>query len=245
MTIKTVFITGANGAIGQGLCRGFKNDGYHVIGTDIEKKSKENIDIYIPIDLDLLCNDALYRDRSIKSIILQCNNGLDVLINNAATQILNPISKLIFQDWKKTIDVNLSSVFVLIKELLPKLEQVKGCVINIASIHAQLTKSNFSAYATSKAGLIGLTKSLSVELGAKIRVNAISPAAISTPMLESGFSEDREARDKLDTHHPTSVIGVVDDIVTASRYLSEAGVFVNGAIINIDGGISSRLHDPI
>jgi NAD(P)-dependent dehydrogenase (short-subunit alcohol dehydrogenase family) len=243
--MKIVLITGSNGAIGQSLCHGFKNDGYYVIGTDIEKNSKRNTDAYIAIDLDLLCNNSSYREQSIESIIQQCDNGLDVLINNAATQILNPISKLSFQDWNQTINVNLNAVFILIKALLEKIEKVKGCVINVASIHAQLTKPNFSAYATSKAGLIGLTKSLSVELGTQIRVNAISPAAISTPMLEAGFSKDQKARGELDAHHPTKGIGTVDDIVAASLYLSKADTFINGAIINIDGGISSRLHDPI
>jgi NAD(P)-dependent dehydrogenase (short-subunit alcohol dehydrogenase family) len=244
MIEKTVLITGANGAIGQGLCRGFKSDGWRVIGSDIEKNGKSNIDSYISIDLDLLCNDTSYRNQSIEAIINQCHDGLNTLINNAAIQILNPISELSLQDWKQTINVNLNSVFILIKGLKSKLEQAKGSVINIASIHAQLTKPNFSAYSTSKAGLIGLTKSLSVELGAKIRVNAISPAAISTPMLEAGFSEDQKDRERLDAYHPTKGIGTVDDIVAAALYLSKADVFINGAIINIDGGINSRLHDP-
>ena len=168
-----------------------------------------------------------------------------MLVNNAATQIINPIKTLTFQDWRTTIDVNLNSVFILVKELLPKLEKAKGCVINIASIHAQQTKPGFSAYATSKAGLVGLTKAFSVELGSKIRINAITPAAISTPMLESGFSTDAKSRKKLDAYHPSGEIGTVDDIVSASLYLSMAGNFVNGVIINIDGGISSRLHDPV
>ena len=243
--MKTALITGSNGAIGQGLCRGLKYDGYYVIGTDIEKNSKKNTDAYIAIDLDKLCNDTHYREQSIKSILQQCDDGLDVLINNAATQILNPISKLTVQDWNKTINVNLNSAFILIKELLENLKKTKGSVINVASIHAQLTKPNFSSYATSKAGLIGLTKSLSVELGAQVRVNAISPAAISTPMLEAGFSKDQKARAELDAHHPTEGIGTVDDIVSAVLYLSQAENFINGTIINIDGGIGSRLHDPI
>jgi NAD(P)-dependent dehydrogenase (short-subunit alcohol dehydrogenase family) len=242
--MKTILITGSNGAIGQALCYAFKQDGYHVVGTDIQKDKKNNIDIYIPIDLDLLCNDAMYRDRSIKSIIKNCNHGLDVLINNAATQILSPVSELSFQDWNKTININLNSVFILVKELLGKLEMVKGGVINISSIHAQLTKPGFTAYSTSKAGLIGLTKSFAVELGSKVRVNAISPAAILTPMLEVGFSKNQKARNKLDSYHPTEVIGTVNDIVAASLYLSKADVFINGSIINIDGGILSRLHDP-
>ena len=245
MLNKIVLITGANGAIGQGLCEGFKKNGWLVIGTDYQDSGAENIDNYISIDLDRLCNDAQYCKQCIEFIHELCHDGLDLLINNAATQILAPITELSFESWKSTININLNSVFILIKSLVSELEVVKGSVINISSIHAQLTKPNFSAYSTSKAGLIGLTRSLSVELGAKIRVNAINPAAISTPMLESGFAGNKKARDELDFHHPTCSIGTINDVVKTALYLSETDIFVNGTIINIDDGISSRLHDPI
>jgi NAD(P)-dependent dehydrogenase (short-subunit alcohol dehydrogenase family) len=118
-------------------------------------------------------------------------------------------------------------------------------VINIASIHALLTKPRFSAYATSKSALIGLTRALAVELGGRVRVNAISPAAIATPMLESGFSEDPEGLNRLAAYHPSACIGVPDDVARAALCLAEVkGAFLNGAIVGVDGGIGARLHDP-
>jgi NAD(P)-dependent dehydrogenase (short-subunit alcohol dehydrogenase family) len=243
--MKTVLITGSNGAIGQGLCKGFAENNYRVIGIDLDACSVGDTSSYLSIDLNRLCIDSNYCNQAIKDIFNSCENRLDVLINNAATQIIAPIKILSFDSWKKTININLNSAFVLIKALLPMLEEVRGNVINIASIHAQLTKPEFSAYATSKSGLIGLTKSLSVELGALIKINAISPAAISTPMLEAGFDGDQKLRNKLNSYHPTSDIGTVGDVVSVALYLSQCGIFINGSIIDIDGGISSRLHDPM
>jgi len=242
--MKTVLITGSNGAIGQGLCKVFKEKEWKVIGIDLDKDSLGNTSAYQSINLDQLCKDNSYQIKSTNLITEECAKGLDVLINNAATQILAPLEKLTFQNWEKTININLNSVFILIKALLPMLEKVKGNVVNIASIHATLTKSNFSAYATSKAGLIGLTNSLAVELGSRVRVNAVCPAAIQTPMLDRGFVNGAEDVKKLKDFHPTGSIGSVDDVVRAVLFLSDdKNLFVNGTVMNLDGGIAGVLHD--
>ncbi|MDC1279821.1 SDR family oxidoreductase [Pelagibacteraceae bacterium] len=242
--MKTVLITGSNGAIGQGLCKVFKEKEWKVIGIDLGKDSLGNTSAYQSINLDQLCKDNSYQIKSTNLITEECAKGLDVLINNAATQILAPLEKLTFQNWEKTININLNSVFILIKALLPMLEKVKGNVVNIASIHASLTKSNFSAYATSKAGLIGLTNSLAVELGSRVRVNSVCPAAIQTPMLDRGFVNGAEDVKKLKDFHPTGSIGSVDDVVRAVLFLSDdKNLFVNGTVMNLDGGIAGALHD--
>ena len=242
--MKTILITGSNGAIGQGLCQSFTENGWRVIGTDLEENSKGNTSAYLSIDLNLLCTDINYCDQVIKGILSECKEGINVLVNNAATQILAPIEELTFKNWQQTLNVNLNSVFILIKELLPKLEKKKGNVVNIASIHATLTKPNFSAYATSKAALVGLTKSLAVELGSRIRVNAICPAAIDTPMLHEGFVDNPDGLKELIKFHPTHSIGSVKDVISVVLFLVDNNTFLNGSILNLDGGISSCLYDP-
>lgn len=245
MIQKSIIITGAAGSIGQGLCKGFKEKGWRVIGIDHSKKCNLNIDSYISIDFDRLCKDNLYCKKCIELIKNECPNGLDALINNAATQILGSLESLTIKDWQKTMNVNLNSIFILTKELLKILELVQGSVLNISSIHASLTKSNFSAYATSKAGLIGLSKALAVELGEKVRVNVLSPAAIATPMLEDSFLGNQQKFSDLKNFHPTKSIGAVEDVVRASIFMTDANNnFLNGAVINLDGGIGSRLYDP-
>ncbi len=245
MTQKTALITGSSGAIGEGLCHGFKGAGWRVVGVDAKKSDNNPCDIFLPINLDEICQNEAYFKNYISKLDKAIPSGLEALINNAATQIISPIEELRITDWLTTMNVNLNSVFLLTKTLLPKLKRVKGNVINITSIHAKLTKANFSAYATSKAGLVGLTQSFAVELGGQVQVNSICPAAISTPMLEDGFKGKNEKRLELDSFHPCKSIGVVDDIVSAALYLvNESSPFINGTTVNLDGGISSRLHDP-
>ena len=90
-----------------------------------------------------------------------------------------------------------------------------------------------------------MTRSLAVELGSRVRINAICPAAISTPMLEAGFEGNPQGLEQLAGYHPSGCVGSPEDVAEAALYLAKAdGTFLNGAIIGLDGGIASRLHDP-
>ena len=245
MKTKKILITGSNGAIGQGLCCAYKAKGWYVVGTDKDNKNVPGVDNYISIDLDKLCNNEVYRDEKVTFLKNITASGLDVIINNAATQIISPFEKLSFENWQTTINVNLSSTFILIQAIIDQLKLSKGCIVNISSIHSTLTKKGFSSYATSKAGLVGLTKSLSVELGEEVRVNAICPAAIDTKMLHDGFKNTPEELIALKNCHPTKSIGTINDVINAALYITNtSNTFLNGLILNLDGGISSRLHDP-
>ncbi len=244
--MKNILITGANGGIGQALCKGFKEAGWNVMASDKDSSCSVPSVSYIPIDLIRLCRDESYRENRLKLVTEETgSNGLHALINNAAIQIVSSIENLTPEDWHKSLDANLVAPFLITQALLPQLSSKKGCIINIASIHAQLTKPNFSAYATSKAALVGLTRSMSVELGNRVRVNAICPAAIQTPMLEAGFANNPSGLDELASYHPTGCIGTTEEVTELAIYLAEAkGCFLNGAIIDLHGGIGSKLHDP-
>ena len=131
------------------------------------------------------------------------------------------------------------------KLLLPELEATKGSIINISSIHATLTKSNFVAYATSKAALSGLTRSMAVDLGSRVRVNAIEPAAIETQMLIAGFNDNPAQLEKLKHCHPAGKIGQVDELAKLAIAIASDGMsFLHGTCVPFDGGIRSRLFDP-
>ncbi|MCF6355440.1 MAG: SDR family oxidoreductase [Candidatus Polarisedimenticolaceae bacterium] len=247
MSQRAAFITGANGAIGQALCSAFCNAGWRVIASDQGKYALFDVDVYIPIDLEQLCCNETYQNEVFAGLREELHNSvLHVLINNAAVQIIAPVEQLSANDWHSTLDVNLIAPFLLIKAFLPELKKANGSVINIASIHAQLSKPHFAAYAASKAALVGMTRSLAVELGRYIRVNAISPAAIATPMLEAGFEGNQQGFTELASCHPSGCVGTTKDVAKAALYLAEAeGGFLNGTVISLDGGIASRLHDPV
>ena len=248
MINKFVIITGANGGIGSALVKVYKNAGYKVIGID-KSKSKSNIlvDYFIKIDLVSILFNLEKSNLFISDLNKIISRGrLDTLVNNAAIQILNPINKLSIADFSLSINTNTTIPFYLVKNLYGLLKKSKNAsVVNISSIHSKLTKPNFIAYATSKSALIGMTKAMAIEFGKKIRVNSISPAAISTNMLKEGFAGKSELYKKLNKMHPVGRIGEPNEVAELSLFLSsDKARFINGANFEIDGGISSRLYDP-
>ncbi len=247
MNQRTAFITGVNGAIGQALCITFGAAGWRVVGSDKQGSSDSQVEDYIAIDLARLCRDTAYCASKMACLEAQLSDaGLHVLINNAATQIVAPVEELTVNDWHTSMDVNLISPFLLSQALLSKLHMAKGSIINIASIHARLTKPHFAVYATSKAALVSLTRSLAVELGNRIRVNAICPAAIATPMLVQGFKYNPHGLAELAAFHPSECIGTTKDVADSALFLAQSqGRFLNGAVLELDGGISGSLHDPV
>ena len=250
--VGTVLVTGAAGAIGYGITRVLYESGYNVIGTDHPDKipKKDLLDFcsdWIPQDLEKLCENEANAKEFCDSVLFKSNNSpLVGIVNNAAIQILNKFSKLALKDWKSSFEINIIAPILLSKNLLNELEKNSGSIVNIGSIHSCLTKSNFIAYSTSKAALSGLTRSMAVELGNKVRINGIDPAAISTPMLDMGFLNNNELKLKLDSYHPTGSIGHPKDVANAVKFLLDSSnSFLNGCILDLSGGIKSRLHDPL
>ena len=248
MDQKVVLVTGAYGGIGQALCQEFHGAGYFVLGIDLPDlgETLHHCHRVVFSDLRRFCKNYNDRDQLLSQVRAHLNGQkINVLVNNAATQILAPVEEIDAQDWYDTLEVNLIAPFLLVQAFLPDLIQTQGTVINIASIHAKLTKPNFSVYATSKAAMVGLTRSLAVELGAKVRVNAIAPAAISTKMLLQGFRESPQALERLSRMHPLGRIGTPQEVAKAASFLaSDQSSFMSGTVLELDGGIASRLHDP-
>jgi NAD(P)-dependent dehydrogenase (short-subunit alcohol dehydrogenase family) len=243
--VRVGVITGAAGGIGTALCRVFRSAGYRTIGVD-RGAARPDCDAFIEIDLERLCADPSYRDDATRRLTVAVGGArLDVLVNNAAVQILGSSEELTAADWQRTLSVNVLAPFLLTQALLARLEAAHGSVVNVSSIHASATKPGFVAYATSKAALVGLTRSMAVDLGARIRVNAVCPAAVATPMLLEGFKGNRAALDELAGMHPAGRIGTPEEVAHAALFLAsqEAG-FISGAVLGVDGGIGGRLHDP-
>lgn len=245
MTERTVLITGAAGGIGSALCEEFHREGWHVIASDKQQTCDAPYHSYVQLDLARMCTDDQYAHERMNALRDQIPDGqLHGLINNAAVQITAPFEDLGNDAWNQTINTNLLAPAFLTRQLLAELESGKGVVLNIASIHARLTKPGFSAYATSKAGLVGLTRALAVELGGRVRVNAICPAAIDTPMLMEGL-ENADDLTALRQYHPSGCIGSSQELAKTALWLVEPySPFLTGAILGIDGALASRLADP-
>lgn len=240
-------VTGAAGGIGQAIVREFTAAGYAVIATDIVPQPLElPCSLYLQADLARTVDDEAYADELFACIRGHMGGqGLAALINNAALQILGGADSLSRDDWRQTLDVNLLAPFLWTQALLPALEQAQGCVVNISSIHARLTKKNFVAYATSKAALSGMTRALAVDVGGRVRVNAIEPAAIETEMLKAGFEGQPARYATLEACHPVGRIGYPHEVAACARSIVGGGItFLHGACVSLDGGIGVCLNDP-
>ncbi|MCH8502348.1 MAG: SDR family oxidoreductase [Aliidiomarina sp.] len=245
---KFVVITGANGGIGEALCETFAAKGYNVIATDIQDAAKSGLQHrhYVSIDLNRFVADEGYGNNKTAEILtLVGESKLHCLINNAAVQILGGVDSLSRSEWQTTLNVNLQAPFFLAQAFTNKLEAAKGSVVNISSIHAKLTKKNFVAYATSKAALSGMTRAMAVDLGPRIRVNAIEPAAIKTAMLIDGFKDKPEKLEVLESFHPVEQLGKPAEVAQLAHLLAESSMrFMSGEVLSITGGIRNVLHDP-
>lgn len=243
---KVALITGAAGGIGHAMADAFIANGYTVLALDIANKP-ETLDChhYIQADLSRYAAEEPYARGINDQIFRLCNGRLDALINNAATQIIQRVETLTRDDWQRTLNVNLLAPFFLTQALVGVLAEAGGSVVNISSIHARLTKSQFVAYATSKAALSAMTRSMCLEFGQRFRVNAIEPAAIETEMLKQGLVATEGAYEILKDYHPVGRIGSPNEVARATVWLcSNESSFINGACVLVDGGISNALHDP-
>ncbi len=237
-------ITGVAGDIGSALANKFITSGYKIIGIDkVEKPIDLRVDHYIQLDLESIIESS-YSSKLLKNNIEKYigEEGLDVLINNAAIQVVNSFENITMQDWRTSLSINLLAPFLLSQMFVKKLEQQQGCIINISSIHATRSKPNFLVYSTCKAALSSMTRMMAVNLGKRVRVNAIEPAAINTKMLMDGIGGDLEIMDKIRLSHPVEKISDPEQLSNLALMIAEfRDIFFSGAVIQYDGGAGSTL----
>ena len=248
MSFPWVLVTGSSGGIGSAVLEKFASEGYKIIAADVEPSTvieSENLK-FVRLDLQELANCAQSASQFYRRVAeITGDSGLSCLINNAAVQILSSFSDCSRQDWDKTFDTNLKAIFFLTQLFITDLIKNCGAVVNISSIHAHQTKKGFLPYATSKAALSALTRGLALDLGGQVRVNAIEPAAISTPMLLEGFGDNREGLARLSDFHPVKRIGTPWEVAELAHFLvGERAQFLHGACIPLSGGVHAVLHDP-
>ncbi len=177
---KIVLITGVNGGIGAATAKLFAKKGWHVIGIDNRKVELPPwIHHFIKADVS---NTRAW--EKVSAEIAKREGHIDALINNAAIQICKPLIKTTPEEWDTVMATNLRSVYLSIYYLHSLMRNRGGAIVNVSSVHAIATSANIAAYAASKGGLLALTRALSIELAPyKIRVNAVLPGAVDTPML--------------------------------------------------------------
>ncbi len=235
---KNILITGASGGIGQALVKKFISLGGNVVGSgsrseklDLLKKKYPEIKVK---KLDLSEHSRI--QEFIEDVSLELG-GLDILINNAGTNVDNLSLRMKDEEWKKVIDINLTSTFLLSKNAIKQMLKNKfGRVVNITSVVGHTGNLGQSNYAASKSGIIGMSKSLAIEYAKKnITINCVSPGFIVSDMT---MNIAEKVKVYLTSRIPMGKLGTGEDVSNCVAFLSsEQASYVTGETIHVNGGM--------
>lgn len=246
---KVVLITGAGGGIGRATVHHFAAKGWRVIGVDRAECEGD-----FPKDGRFIQADISHPE-STEQIFEQArafHPTLNALVNNAAIQVAKPLVETTVEEWDAVMASNLRSIFLFVKLAHPLLKAAGGgAIVNVSSVHAIQTSTNIAAYAASKGGSLALTRALAIEFAPdNIRVNAILPGAVDTPMLRAGLGRGHvghgDMQDRLDNLARRTVsgkVGTPEEIAHAIYFLAdnEQSSFMTGQALVVDGGATARL----
>jgi NAD(P)-dependent dehydrogenase (short-subunit alcohol dehydrogenase family) len=245
---KVVLITGAAGGIGSATVAKFAQSGWKVIGVDRRDFAGNfpSNGLFILADIS--------RPEDISSIYDQANAFspyLNAVVNNAAVQVSKPILETSVEEWDMVIASNLRAAFLGARFAHPLLVKAGGgAIVNVSSVHAVATSVNVAAYAASKGGLLALTSAMAIEFAPdEIRVNAVLPGAVDTPMLRSGMGRGQHSGSSLEERLENLArktvngrIGKPVEIANTIFFLaSEESSFMTGQALVVDGGATARL----
>ena len=235
---KKIIVTGATGGIGNSIVEKLSEKGASILasGTRIEKleglKSKFNKIKILKFDISQSDKIEEFIENATKEL-----NGLDCIVNNAGVTQDNLAIRMSIQEWKKVIDINLTSTFLLSKFAIKKmLKNKSGKIINITSVVGHTGNLGQANYTASKAGIVAMSKSLALEYAKKnININCISPGFIKTAMTDK---IDEKFKEAIISKIPSARLGEANDIANAVLFLtSNLSDYINGETLHVNGGM--------
>lgn len=246
---KVMLITGAAGGIGRAVVGIFSEKGWLVVGVD-----RVDFGPDFPAD-GLFIRADISNPKDIETIYKYTEKFspvLDAVVNNAGVQIAKPLLETTADEWDMTIASNLRSTFLGSKLAHPLLKAAGGgAIVNVSSVHAIATSANISAYAASKGGLLALTRAMAIEFAAdNIRVNAVLPGAVDTPMLRASMNRGhfngpsvQQRLDNLASKTVNGRIGTPREIAQTIYFLADENQssFMTGQALVVDGGATAKL----
>jgi NAD(P)-dependent dehydrogenase (short-subunit alcohol dehydrogenase family) len=248
---KVALVTGAGSGIGRGIVECLAEEGAHVVINDIRKEAAEESKRILAdkgYRSELVVSDISTPDGAAASIdeAVRCAGRLDLLVNCAGRQIVKRIEELEPAEWDIVLGVNLKGAYLCAKAAMPFLVEQRGAIVNICSVHARATVEGFTSYAASKAGILALTRAMAIEFAPRgVRVNAVSPGTIDTPLLQAYFDslpDPARARSEFLKFHPIGRFGTPRDIGEMVAFLGcDMSGFITGTEITVDGGMTALL----
>ncbi|MFL2852812.1 MAG: 3-oxoacyl-ACP reductase FabG [Candidatus Pelagibacter sp.] len=235
---KKIIITGATGGIGNSLVKKFTDNGSIVLATGTKEEKLNDLktkfsNIHVEkFNLDEHKNIESFIENSSKKL-----GGLDILVNNAGITLDNISIRLTEENWKKVLDINLTSTFLMCKYAIKKmLKNKSGKIINITSIVGHTGNLGQANYSASKAGIVAFSKSLAIEYAKKnININCVSPGFIKTEMTDK---INEEFKKMLINKIPSGDLGTGEDVSNCVAFLaSDMANYINGETIHVNGGM--------
>ena len=235
---KKILITGATGGIGNSLVKKFNDLGSKIVATGTNDNKLDSLQKKYPqILVEKFKLDEHEKIEKFIDLINEKLNGLDILINNAGITLDNISIRLTEENWKKVLDINLTSSFLMCKYAIKKMLKNKyGKIINITSIVGHTGNLGQANYAASKAGIIAFSKSLAIEYAKKnININCVSPGFIKTEMTDK---INDEFKINLINKIPSGCMGTGEDVSNSVAFLaSDMASYINGETLHVNGGM--------
>jgi NAD(P)-dependent dehydrogenase (short-subunit alcohol dehydrogenase family) len=241
--MKVAVVTGGGSGLGLAIAERFVQNGIHtvIVGRDEERlnKAKASLgELCYPMACDVSNLSAI---PSLISKVIQQFGQIDILVNNAGINMKKNFTEVTDEEFQKVITTNLCSVFTISREVVKcMLPNGSGCIINISSMAAQYGLPKVIAYSASKTAIDGMTRAMAVELSPKgIRINAIAPGFITTPMTDVALNSDPDRKARVFARTPMGFMGKPGDIADAALFLaSDSAQYITGVVLPVDGGNS-------
>ncbi len=249
---KVAIVTGAGKGIGWGIAKVFSQEGAKVVIVDWDEKAGEKTaeEIRQSGGDALFVNCDVSNEEQVKAMVqatLDKYGRIDVLVNNAGIGVYLPVLEATSDDWDRCLAVNLKGVFLCSKYAIPHMQAVgKGAIVNISSVHSHATVNGVAPYAASKGGITALTRNMAIDYGPAIRVNAIAPGWVLTPLIQSifdSYDDPAEQQRLVEQRQVMKRIGQPEDIGHAAAFLaSDEASFITGTQLFVDGGLTAQLE---
>lgn len=236
---KVALITGGASGIGEKTSRIFTAAGASVIIADIDLKKAEALAQELPGARALHCD--ITSEESVKHLVQQIPH-LDILINNAGIGLVGTVTETELADFERIFKVNVTGMFLMTKHAVPLLVAAHGAMVNIGSVAGLIGVKKRFGYCATKGAVVAMTRQLAVDYPTEFRVNCICPGTVDTPFVEGYLDkyhkhEKEKVRGELNQRQPIGRLGKPEEIAHLALYLcSEEASFVNGSVVNIDGG---------
>ena len=236
---KNIIITGASGGIGNSIVKKFYENGANILATGTKKEKLEDLKSKFK-NIKILSFDISQHNEIesfIENAIKELGGDLYCMVNNAGITKDNLAIRMSFDEWKKVIDINLTSTFLLSKAAIKKmLKNKRGKIINITSVVGHTGNLGQTNYTAAKAGIVAMSKTLAIEYAKKnININCISPGFIKTNMTEN---IDPKYKDLIISKIPSARLGEPEDVANAVLFLaSNLSDYINGETLHVNGGM--------